>query len=150
MVIALRKMMQEDPSFRFSYDQETAQTVISGMGELHLEIVVDRLKREHKVEVAQGKLQVAYKETIQKPVESEGKYIKQSGGKGQYGHVWLNLEPLERGKGFIFEDKIVGGTIPREFIPGIEKGIKEALTAGVLGGYPVVDVKGYINRWFIS
>lgn len=141
MVIALRKMMQEDPSFRFSYDQETAQTVISGMGELHLEIVVDRLKREHKVDVSQGKLQVAYRETIQKKVESEGKYIKQSGGKGQYGHCWLTLEPLERGKGFIFEDKVVGGTIPKEFIPGIEKGVTESLTAGVLGGFPVVDVK---------
>ena len=141
MVLSLRKMMQEDPSFRFSYDPETSQTVISGMGELHLEIVVDRLKREHKVEVAQGKLQVAYKETIQKSVESEGKYIKQSGGKGQYGHCWLFVEPLERGKGFIFEDKIVGGTIPREFIPGIEKGVVEALNSGVLGGYPVVDVK---------
>lgn len=141
MVLALRKMMQEDPSFRFSYDQETGQTVISGMGELHLEIVVDRLKTEHKVEVTQGKLQVAYKETIQKPVEAEGKYIKQSGGKGQYGHCWLSLSPLERGKGFIFEDKVVGGTIPKEFIPGIEKGVTESLTAGVLGGYPVVDVK---------
>jgi len=141
MVLALRKMMQEDPSFKFSYDQETAQTVISGMGELHLEIVVDRLKTEHKVEVSQGKLQVAYKETIQKPVESEGKYIKQSGGKGQYGHCWLHLEPLERGKGFVFEDKVVGGTIPREFIPGIEKGVTESLSSGVLGGFPVVDVK---------
>ncbi len=141
MVLALRKMMQEDPSFKFSYDNETAQTVISGMGELHLEIVVDRLKREHKVEVVQGKLQVAYKETIQKAVDSEGKYIKQSGGKGQYGHCWLHVEPLERGKGFIFEDKVVGGTIPREFIPGIEKGVIESLNSGVLGGYPIVDVK---------
>jgi elongation factor G len=141
MVLSLRKMMQEDPSFKFSYDQETGQTVIQGMGELHLEIVVDRLKREHKVEVAQGKLQVAYKETIQKAVDAEGKYIKQSGGKGQYGHCWLHVQPLERGKGFIFEDKIVGGTIPREFIPGIEKGVVEALNTGVLGGYPVVDVK---------
>lgn len=141
MVLSLRKMMQEDPSFKFSYDQETAQTVISGMGELHLEIVVDRLKREHKVEVAQGKLQVAYKETIQMPIDSEGKYIKQSGGKGQYGHVWLHIEPLERGKGYTFEDKIVGGTIPREYIPGVEKGLLEALNTGVLGGYPVVDIK---------
>ncbi len=97
------------------------------MGELHLEIIVDRLKREHKVEVVQGKFQVAYKETIQKPVDAEGKYIKQSGGKGQYGHVWINLEPLERGKGYNFEDKVVGGTIPREFIPGVEKGLLEAL-----------------------
>jgi len=141
MVLSLRKMMQEDPSFKFSYDQETAQTVISGMGELHLEIIVDRLKREHKVEVVQGKLQVAYKETIQNPVESEGKYIKQSGGKGQYGHVWLDLEPLERGKGFLFEDKIVGGTIPREYIPAVEKGLVESINAGILGGYPVVDIR---------
>ena len=103
------------------------------MGELHLEIIVDRLRREHKVEVVQGKLQVAYKETIQKPVEAEGKYIKQSGGRGQYGHVWLKLEPLERGKGYEFENKVVGGTIPREFIPGVEKGLEEALNSGVIG-----------------
>ncbi len=141
MVIGLRKIMQEDPSFFLSYDTETTQTVIAGQGELHLEIVIDRLKREHNVEVAQGALQVAYKETIQKPVEQEGKYIKQSGGKGQYGHVWIKMEPLERGAGEQFENKIVGGTVPREYIPGIEKGIKEATTAGVLGGYPVVDVK---------
>lgn len=141
MVLSLRKLMQEDPSFKFSYDQETGQTVIQGMGELHLEIIVDRMKREHKVEVVQGKLQVAYKETIQKSIDSEGKYIKQSGGKGQYGHCWLHIEPLERGKGFIFEDKVVGGTIPREFIPGVEKGVTEALNSGILAGYPVVDVK---------
>jgi elongation factor G len=141
MVAALRKMTQEDPSFTFSYDEETGETVISGMGELHLEVQVDRLKREHKVEAQQGKPQVAYKETIQKAVEIEGKYVKQSGGRGQYGHVWLKLEPLERGKGFEFENKIVGGTIPREFIPAVEKGLKEAITTGVLGGYPVVDVK---------
>jgi elongation factor G len=144
MGISLRKLMQEDPSFQFSYDEETGQTVISGMGELHLEIIVDRLKREHKVEVNQGKLQVAYKETIQKPVEAEGKFIKQSGGRGQYGHVWMKFEPLERGKGVEFENKIVGGTIPREFIPGIKKGFEEAVTAGVLGGYPVVDIKGIL------
>ena len=141
MAIALKKMMQEDPSFIFSYDEETAQTVISGMGELHLEIIVDRLKREHKVEVVQGKLQVAYKETIQKPTDVEGKYIKQSGGRGQYGHVWIKFEPLERGEGFEFENKIVGGSIPREFIPAVEKGLNEAITTGVLGGYPVVDLK---------
>lgn len=141
MIIALRKMTQEDPSFRLSYNEETGQTVIAGMGELHLEIQVDRLKREHKVEVLPGKLQVAYKETIQKPVESEGKYIKQSGGRGQYGHVWLKLEPLERGQGFVFENKVVGGTIPREYIPAIEKGLEEAITNGALGGYPVVDMK---------
>ncbi len=141
MVIALRRMMQEDPSFRFSYNEETGQTEISGMGELHLEIVVDRLKREHKVDIAQGKLQVAYKETIQKPAEAEGKFIKQSGGRGQYGHVFLKVEPLARGKGFEFVNDIVGGTIPKEFIPGIQKGVVEALNAGVLGGYQVVDCK---------
>ncbi len=138
---ALRKMMQEDPSFRFSYNEETGQTEISGMGELHLEIIVDRLRREHKLELVQGKLQVAYKETIQKPADAEGKYIKQSGGKGQYGHVWIKFEPLERGKGFEFVDAIVGGSIPKEFIPGVEKGLNDAITSGVIGGYPVVDLK---------
>jgi len=141
MVLALKKMNQEDPSFHFTYNHETGQTEISGMGELHLEIVVDRLKREHKVEVEQGKLQVAYKETVQKAVIVEGKFIKQSGGKGQYGHVWLNIEPRERGTGYEFENKVVGGTIPREYIPAIEKGMNEALTSGVLIGSPVVDVK---------
>jgi elongation factor G len=141
MGISLRKMMQEDPSFKFSYNDETGQTVISGMGELHLEIIVDRLKREHKVDLVQGKMQVAYKETFQKPIEVEGKYIKQSGGRGQYGHVWLKLEPLERGKGFEFINKVVGGTIPREFIPGVEKGVTDALNSGVIGGYPVVDCR---------
>lgn len=141
MVNGLRKLMQEDPSFRFSYNAETNQTILEGMGELHLEIIVDRLLREHKVESTVGKAQVAYKETIQRSVESEGKFIRQSGGHGQYGHVWLRLEPLERGAGFTFENAITGGVIPREFIPGIEKGVKEALTAGALGGFPVVDVK---------
>lgn len=141
MGLALRKMMQEDPSFRFAYDEETGQTVIEGMGELHLEIVVDRLKREHKVDIRQGKLQVAYKETIQKPVDVEGKYIKQSGGRGQYGHVWIKLEPLERGKGFQFENQVVGGAIPREFIAPVQKGIEEAMTSGVIAGFPVVDFK---------
>lgn len=141
MVIALRKMMQEDPSFRFSYNEETGQTEISGMGELHLEIVVDRLRREHKVDIAQGKLQVAYKETIQTMAEAEGKFIRQSGGRGQYGHVWLKVEPMERGKGFEFLDKVVGGAIPREFIPGVQKGVLEAKETGILGGYPVVDVR---------
>lgn len=141
MGLALRKMMQEDPSFRFSYNEETGQTEISGMGELHLEIIVDRLRREHKLELVQGKLQVAYKETIQKPYEAEGKYIKQSGGKGQYGHVWIKFEPLERGKGFEFVDKVVGGSIPREFVPAVEKGLLESITSGILGGYPVVDVR---------
>jgi elongation factor G len=111
------------------------------MGELHLEIVVDRLKREHKVDVEQGRLQVAYKETIQQSVDVEGKFIKQSGGRGQYGHVWIKMEPLERGTGYEFENKIVGGTIPKEFIPAVEKGLDEALGSGVLTGSPVVDVK---------
>ncbi len=141
MTLSLRKMMQEDPSFRFSYNQETGQTVISGMGELHLEIVIDRLKREHKVEVVPGRLQVAYKETIRNTAEAEGKFIKQSGGRGQYGHVWIKFEPLERGKGFEFENKIVGGTVPREYIPAVEKGLEEAKNSGVIAGYPVVDVK---------
>lgn len=141
MGLALRKMMQEDPSFRFAYDEATNQTVIEGMGELHLEIVVDRLKREHKVDIRQGKLQVAYKETIQKPVDVEGKYIKQSGGRGQYGHVWIKLEPLARGKGFEFENQVVGGSIPREFIAPVQKGIEEAMTSGIIAGFPVVDFK---------
>jgi elongation factor G len=141
MVHSLRKLMQEDPSFRFSYDPETSQTIISGMGELHLEIIVDRLLREYKVESNVGKAQVAYKETIQRSVEVEGKFIRQSGGHGQYGHCWLRLEPLERAQGFTFENDIKGGTIPREFVPGIEKGVREALSTGVLAGYPVVDVK---------
>ncbi|MCL4380046.1 elongation factor G [Candidatus Dependentiae bacterium] len=139
--VALRKMMQEDPSFRFTYDNETQQTVIMGMGELHLEIVVDRLKREHKVEVAQGKLQVAYRETITKPAEAEGKFIKQSGGHGQYGHVWIKFEPRERGAGYEFSNEVVGGSIPREFIPGVQKGLDEAQNTGILAGFPVVDFK---------
>ncbi|BDC34314.1 elongation factor G [Candidatus Dependentiae bacterium Noda2021] len=141
MTLTLKKLMQEDPSFRFSYNEETGQTIIEGMGELHLEIKVDLLKRDHKIDVVQGKLQVAYKETIQKPVEAEGKFIRQSGGRGQYGHVWLKLEPLARGKGFEFVNGIVGGSIPREYIPAVEKGLVEAITTGILGGYPVVDVK---------
>jgi elongation factor G len=141
MVLALKKMSQEDPSFHFTYNHETGQTVISGMGELHLEIVVDRLKREHKVEVVQGQLQVAYKETIQTSVDVEGKFIKQSGGRGQYGHVWLKLEPLARGAGYEFENNVTGGTVPREYIPAIEKGALEAVTSGVLLGSPVVDIK---------
>ena len=120
------------------------QTVISGMGELHLEIIVDRLLREHKVESNVGKAQVAYKETIQKNVEVEGKFIRQSGGHGQYGHVWLKLEPKGRATGFEFGNEIKGGSIPKEFVPGIEKGIREALSTGVLGGFPVVDVKAIV------
>ena len=144
MVIALKKIMQEDPSFRFSYNEETNQMVIEGMGELHLEIIVDRLRREHKVDVVQGKLQVAYKETIQQPARAEGKFIRQSGGRGQYGHVWIEFSPLERGKGFVFENKIVGGSIPREYIPAVEKGLDEAILSGVLAGYPVVDLKAQL------
>ncbi len=144
MVNSLRRLMQEDPSFRFSYNADTSQTIISGMGELHLEIIVDRLLREYKVESNVGKAEVAYKETIQRSTEAEGKFIRQSGGHGQYGHVWLKVEPLERGKGFEFENDITGGTIPREFIPGIEKGVVEALTSGVLAGYPVVDLKATV------
>jgi elongation factor G len=144
MVLSLRKLMQEDPSFRFSYNEETGQTEISGMGELHLEIIVDRLRREYKLDVRQGKLQVAYKETIQKLAEAEGKFIRQSGGRGQYGHVFIKLEPKERGSGYEFENKIVGGSVPREYIPAIEKGLKEALDSGVTAGYPVVDVKATV------
>lgn len=141
MVLSLKKMNQEDPSFNFTYNHETGQTEIAGMGELHLEIVVDRLKREHKVEVVQGKLQVAYKETIQRPVEVEGKFIKQSGGRGQYGHVWLKIEPLDRGVGYEFVNGVVGGTIPREYIPAVEKGMDEAVKTGVLTGSQVVDLR---------
>lgn len=140
MTLTLRKLMQEDPSFRFSFNEETSQTTISGMGELHLEIKVDILKREYGIESIVGKPQVAYKETIQSNVKSEGKFIRQSGGRGQYGHVWLELKPRERGAGFLFENKITGGTIPKEFIPGIQKGVEEAINSGVLGGYPVVDL----------
>ncbi len=145
MVIALKKMIREDPSFHFTYDEETGQTIISGMGELHLEIVVDRLKREHKVEVTQGRPQVAYKETIQKPFDAEGKFVRQSGGRGQYGHVWIKFEPLERGEGFEFVNAITGGTIPREFISPVQKGLEEAKNSGVLGGYPTVDFKATLH-----
>lgn len=139
--LALQKLMKEDPSFRVHTDNETGQTIISGMGELHLEIIVDRLKREFGVEVNTGKPQVAYRETIKGKVKQEGKFIRQSGGRGQYGHVWIEVEPLERGKGFEFVDQIKGGVIPKEFIPSVEKGIREAMQSGVLAGYPVVDVK---------
>ncbi|ACI20489.1 elongation factor G [Thermodesulfovibrio yellowstonii] len=139
--LSLQKISQEDPSFRVSFNEETGQTIISGMGELHLEIIVDRLTREFKVGANVGKPQVAYKETIKLPAKAEGKFIRQTGGRGQYGHVWIEIEPLERGKGFEFVNKIVGGTIPREFIPAVEKGIVEAMEGGVLAGYPVVDVR---------
>jgi elongation factor G len=140
--IALNKLAEEDPTFRVHTDAETGQTIISGMGELHLEIIVDRLQREFKVDANVGRPQVAYRETIRKRVEKvEGKFIRQSGGKGQYGHVVINMEPAEAGQGFVFEDKIVGGVIPREYIGPVEQGIKEALENGVLAGYPMVDVK---------
>lgn len=141
LAAALGKLASEDPSFRVRVDEETGQTVISGMGELHLEIIVDRLKREFKVEANIGNPQVAYRETFRKTVKTEGKYIKQSGGKGNYGHCWLEMTPLEPGKGFEFENKIVGGAIPKEFIPAIEKGVTEAMETGVVAGYPVVDFK---------
>jgi elongation factor G len=141
MSLALQRLAKEDPSFRVATDEESAQTIISGMGELHLEIIVDRMRREFKVEANVGKPQVAYRETIRGVVESEGKHIKQSGGRGQFGHVWLKIEPNALGKGNEFINGIVGGTVPREFIPAVEKGIKEALDTGVMAGYPVVDTK---------
>jgi elongation factor G len=142
MGVALNRLAQEDPSFRVHTDEESGQTIISGMGELHLEILVDRMKREFGVEATVGKPQVAYRETIRKVVESvEGKFVKQSGGRGQYGHVVLKVEPSEAGKGFEFVDAIKGGVVPREYIPAVEKGLRETLNAGVLAGFPVVDVK---------
>ncbi|MBU6421405.1 MAG: elongation factor G [Gammaproteobacteria bacterium] len=141
MGIALQKLAQEDPSFRVHTDEETGQTIISGMGELHLEIIVDRMKREFKVEANVGKPQVAYRETIRASVESEGKFIRQSGGRGQYGHVWLKLEPQAAGLGYEFVNGIVGGVVPKEYIPAVDKGIQEQMKNGVLAGYPVVDVK---------
>lgn len=141
MGIALNKLAQEDPSFRVHTDEESGQTIISGMGELHLEIIVDRMKREFGVEANVGKPQVAYRETIRKAVEQEGKYIRQSGGRGQYGHVWIKIEPLPPGTGYQFENEIVGGVIPKEYIPAVDKGIKGQMESGVLAGYPVVDVK---------
>tara|TARA_Y100000389_G_scaffold187779_1_gene209589 strand:- start:400 stop:2499 length:2100 start_codon:yes stop_codon:yes gene_type:complete len=141
MGLALSKLAQEDPSFRVATDQESNQTIISGMGELHLDIIVDRMKREFNVEATIGKPQVAYRETIRTAVEQEAKYIKQSGGKGQYGHVWLKIEPQEPGKGYEFVNEIVGGAIPREFIGPVDKGVIEQMENGVIGGYPVVDVK---------
>lgn len=141
MGIALSKLAQEDPSFRVHTDEESGQTIISGMGELHLEIIVDRMKREFSVEANVGKPQVAYRETIRRSLEQEGKFIRQSGGRGQYGHVWIKLEPLERGKGYEFVNAIVGGAIPKEFISPVDKGIKEQMENGVIAGYPVVDVK---------
>ncbi|MDA8172857.1 MAG: elongation factor G [Nitrospiraceae bacterium] len=141
---SLMKLSQEDPSFRVSTNEETNQTLIGGMGELHLEIIVDRLIREFKVGANVGKPQVAYKETIKQPAKAEGKFIRQTGGRGQYGHVYLQLEPLKDGKGFEFENKTVGGSIPREYIPAVEKGVREAMDAGVLAGYPLMNVKAIV------
>ncbi|HAZ29321.1 TPA: elongation factor G [candidate division WWE3 bacterium] len=138
---SLKKFLEEDPTLKIKTDAETSQTLLYGMGELHLEIIIDRLKREFNVEVNTGKPQVAYRESIKKTVEKEGKYIRQSGGRGQYGHVYIRMEPLERGSGVEFENKIVGGSIPKEYIPAVEKGVKEAAESGILAGYPVVDVK---------
>ncbi len=141
MGLALKKLSEEDPTFRVRSDEETGQTIISGMGELHLDIIVDRMKREFKVEANVGRPQVAYRETIKKTAEAEGKYIRQSGGRGQYGHCWLRVEPNEKGKGFEFVSEIKGGIIPQEYIPAIGKGVKEALENGVVAGYPLVDIK---------
>ena len=141
MGLALNRLAQEDPSFRVHTDEESGQTIISGMGELHLEIIVDRMKREFKVEANVGAPQVAYRETIRASVEQEGKFVRQSGGRGQYGHVWLKIEPQEAGKGYEFVNGIVGGVVPREYVPAVDKGIQEAMADGVLAGFPVVDVK---------
>jgi elongation factor G len=144
MGVALGRLAQEDPSFRVHTDEESGQTIISGMGELHLEIIVDRMKREFGVEASVGKPQVAYRETMKKAIEMEGKFVKQSGGRGQYGHVWLKLEP-QPGKGNEFVDAIKGGRVPKEFIPAVKKGVDEAINEGVLAGYPVVDVKATLT-----
>jgi len=141
MGLALGKLAAEDPSFRVETDDESGQTIISGMGELHLDIIVDRMMREFKVDCNVGKPQVAYRETIRNAVEVEGKFVRQSGGRGQYGHVWLKMEPNEEGAGFAFENQIVGGVVPKEYIPAVEKGCKEQMESGVLAGYPMLDVK---------
>ncbi|QGX40826.1 elongation factor G [Permianibacter aggregans] len=141
MGIALGRLAQEDPSFRVHTDEESGQTIISGMGELHLDIIVDRMRREFKVEANVGKPQVAYRETIRKSVEQEGKFVRQSGGRGQYGHVWLRIEPQEAGKGYEFSNEVVGGVVPREYIPAVDKGVQEQMKNGIIAGFPVVDVK---------
>jgi len=138
---ALTRLAEEDPTFRVRVDEETGQTVISGMGELHLEVLVERMLREFKVRAGVGRPKVAYKETITKAVRAEGRFVRQTGGRGQYGHVWLELEPLEKGGGFEFESKLVGGVIPRGFIPSVERGVREALDSGVVAGYPLVDLR---------
>ena len=144
MGLALSKLAQEDPSFHVRTDPETGQTIIAGMGELHLEIIVDRMLREFKVSCNVGAPQVAYRETIRKSVEVEGKFVRQSGGRGQYGHVWLRIEPLAEAEGYKFENAVVGGVIPKEFIPAVDKGIQEQMTNGVLAGFPLVDLKATI------
>jgi len=141
MSIALGKLAKEDPSFRVSTDEESAQTIIAGMGELHLDIIIDRMKREFGVSANVGAPQVAYRETIRKTVESEGKFIRQSGGRGQYGHVWLRLEPMPAGSGYAFENATIGGSVPKEYISSVDKGIQEQMKNGVIAGYPVEDVK---------
>ena len=144
MGVALQKLAEEDPTFRVRTDQETGQTIISGMGELHLQIIVDRMLREFKVDCKVGEPQVAYRETIRKTVEAEGKFVRQSGGHGQYGHCWLKLDPQEPGEGFVFENKVVGGAIPKEFIKPIEEGVRQAMEGGVVAGYPMVDIKATV------
>lgn len=141
MGVALQKLAEEDPSFRVETNVETGETVISGMGELHLDVLVDRMKREFKVEANVGAPQVSYRETFRVMTKAEGKFVRQSGGKGQYGHVWVEFTPNEEGKGFEFENAIVGGVVPREYIPAVEKGLEDSMNNGVLAGYPLVDIK---------
>lgn len=141
---ALNRLAEEDPTFKVKIDEDTGQTIISGMGELHLEVLVERMLREFKVRAGVGRPQVAYKETITRPVRAEGRFVRQTGGRGHYGHVWLELEPLEKGEGFEFENKLVGGVIPKQFIPSVERGVREALDSGVLGGYPLIDLKAIL------
>ena len=144
MTEALNRLAEEDPTFKVKVDEDTGQTVISGMGELHLEVLVERMLREFKVRAGVGRPQVAYKETIARPVRAEGRFVRQTGGRGHYGHVWLELEPLEKGGGFQFESKIVGNAIPREFVHAVEQGIREALDSGVVAGYPLIDLKAIL------
>lgn len=138
---ALTRLAEEDPTFQVRVDKDTGQTLISGMGELHLEVLVDRMLREFRVSASVGKPQVSYRETITTPIRAEGRYIRQTGGHGQYGHVWLELEPLKKGEGYIFENQTTNGVIRQEYIPAVEKGVQEAMESGVLAGYPVVDIK---------
>jgi elongation factor G len=141
MGVALGKLAQEDPSFRVHTDEESGQTIISGMGELHLEIIVDRMRREFGVEANVGAPEVSYRETIRAKVEQEGKFVRQSGGRGQYGHVYLRIEPREPGSGYEFVNAVVGGTVPKEYIPAVDKGVREAMANGVIAGYPMVDIR---------